>query len=122
MAYFFQMFINDGWQILLLLILLIGLYLDYIINKYNGNKRVYLSICGVLLITVLLGGVLYLQNGNLIKLIININYTEALGSIVYIAMGCTLAAVYHGYDKNIWVPIGAHSLNNIIGFVFMLFQ
>ena len=102
-------------------VLLIGLYLDYIINKYNGNKRVYLSLCGVLLITVLLGGVLYLQNGNLIKLIMNINLTEAIGSIVYIGMGCTLAYVYHKYD-NIWVNIGAHSLNNIIGFVFILFQ
>ena len=29
----------------------------------------------------------------------NINLTEAIGSIVYIGMGCTLAYVYHKYDN-----------------------
>ncbi len=101
-------------------ILLIGVYLDYIFNQYNGNKKIYLSICGVLLISLLVGGVVYLQDGNLFKLIKHINLTEAIGSIVYMSMGWVLAYLYYKFN-NIWVNVGVHSLNNIVGFITLLF-
>ena len=113
------MHVLDGYT-LLLCILLIGLYLDIVINKYKGKERVYLSICGVLIISLLCGCVLYFQYGNLIQLLLHINATEALGGIVYITMGFVLAHMYYK-SNNIWINVGVHTLNNLLGVLSMLF-
>ena len=109
----------DGYT-LILGILLIGLYLDFIINKYKGRERVYLSICGVLIITLLCGWILFFQYGNLLNLITNFNKKEIIGSAIYISMGAMLAHFYYKYD-NIWINIGVHALNNALGVIAILF-
>jgi len=113
------MHVLDGYT-LILGVLLVGLYLDFIINKYKGRERVYLSICGVLIIILLCGWILFFQYGNLLNLVKNVNKTEIIGSAIYISMGAMLAHLYYKYD-NIWINIGVHALNNALGVIAILF-
>ena len=113
------MHVVDGYT-LIIGILLIGLYLDYVLNQYKGKKRVYLSLGGVILISILCGCLLYFQYGNLLLIMKNLKLSEVIGSLTYIGLGLCLAYLYDKYN-NIWIPIGVHATNNLLGFIAMLF-
>ena len=96
-----------------------GLYLDYIFETKSGKSRVWSSLAGVLLISLFVGGILYLNYGNLLILIKNLDLVEVIGSITYVTMGIFLA-YYYAKHENIYINIGLHSLNNIFSYVVLL--
>lgn len=101
------------------IILILGIFIDQIITSSLSNgKKVGLTACATLVMIVILCLSLQLISGDLVGLIMNLNLSEAINSIVYIAAGVFLAIVYVKYD-NIYISIGCHMLNNLISYIIL---
>lgn len=112
-----------GSVFLMFEILLIGLVITKIISQEDKEQKqkISLSVISVVLILIIGGIYFYIQNGNIITQIMNIDIAELLNGINYIVMGLYLAYLYAKYD-NIYLPIGVHALNNGIAAIMMLFM
>lgn len=98
-------------------ILIVGLFVDYMINhkdKFKGfpvtEKILYVGV--LILYAVLLVG-------NNSQILLGIDASEVVGSIVYVSLGWYLAHLYAEKD-NIFYPIIVHSLNNIFSVLMVL--
>lgn len=105
--------------IFILEILFIGIIVNYLINNKNNKKRVILSVIAIVLILNICGFIYNLEFGNLIIKIKNLNISEVINSISYIALGMYLAYLYIKED-NIIINIGVHALNNILSMIALL--
>ena len=111
--------LSNGLVIMILLIS--AMILNMIItSKLSKKKKIITSILSTLFMVGVLLLSLYLTKGNLINLFMNINMSEAVNSITYIVMGLCLAYVYKKYN-NIYLCMGVHALNNIFGFLVLIF-
>ena len=100
-------------------LLILGIFVDSIItSSMSKNKKVGLTICTTLVMIVIMALSLHLLSGDLIRLLTNIDLSEAINSLVYISAGVFLAALYVKYD-NIYVTIGIHILNNLISYIIL---
>ena len=101
-------------------ILILGCLIDVIVtSKIKKKKKVGLSVLASVVMLLVLVLSLYVLSGNVVTLITSINVSEAVNSLVYIAMGIGFAFIYKKYD-NIYLNILCHSVNNAIGYILLL--
>lgn len=107
---------------LLFELLLLGVVMNFILSndKISKDNKKMLSVISLVVILLLFGGIFYFQKGNLISVIMKADLVEVFGSVIYIAMGIFLAALYAKED-NIILNIAVHAINNILGVIALLF-
>ena len=105
-----------------IIIVLITAYLINLIIQSTLDKKnkVLISIgtCIAMFTIMLLN--FQFTSGDLIGLIKNISLSETINSLSYITMGLCLAYMYKRYN-NIYLNIGVHALNNLFGYLVLIF-
>lgn len=99
-------------------IFIIGIVIDYFILNKDKRKLGVIVLC---LILIMYLGIYTFEYGNLILKIKSFDISEVVNSIIYIAMGISFGYIYKKYN-NIYINIGAHSINNIIGMLTLFFK
>lgn len=103
-------------------LLLMGIITSLILDnsQYNKKKKILLSI-GICIFIALMGiGLFTIFHGSIIEALTNIQISEIIGGITYIAAGLYLAYLYATKD-NIYLNIGVHALNNLFSMIVILF-
>ena len=109
------------FQYLIIILLLAAVFINLIVISKLTKKRKIIStiiVCIGTFIIILLS--LQLVSGNLIDVIKNISMSETVNSLSYITMGLCLAYIYKRYN-NIYLCMGIHTLNNLFGYVVVIF-
>ena len=107
------------YKIPIFALIITGCFLDIIINSKLSKKKKWgtalLTIVGMSVVCIL---GMRLAYGDLFILMSKFSLSEAINSITYIVMGICLATIYVIYD-NIYINIGVHALNNLIGYIML---
>ena len=96
---------------------------SYILNneKYSDKRKVILSftsIIGILLIGFI---IFYLEYGNILNVIKNLDPSEIIASFSYIGMGVGLASIYAN-NGDLLRNIGIHATVNAIALIILFFK
>ena len=109
------------YQFLIIIILITAVFINIVItSKLTKKRKILASVitCVGMFAVMLLS--LQLVSGNLLEVIKAISPSEAVNSISYITMGLCLAYIYKRYN-NIYLCMGIHALNNIFGYLVIIF-
>ena len=100
-------------------ILILGILINLILtSSLPKAKKVGLSICTTIVMFIVLALSMHVVTGDLVQLIANISWSEAVNSITYITAGVFLALLYVKFD-NIYYSIGCHMMNNLIAYILL---
>lgn len=102
-------------------VILIGVVVETILNKnLKKQEKISLSVMSVVLIFILFGIFYYIQYGNLIHVIKNLDLVEVIGGISYVFVGCAIAYLYQKNEKNILINMAIHASVNIFAVLLTL--
>lgn len=109
-------------QYLIIIMLIFFIFINLIIEskKFDKKKKIFGSIIAIVLMCITIVLSLHFGSGGLINVIKNISISEAVNSISYISMGLVFAYLYKRYN-NIYLCMCIHALNNVFGYIIILF-